>query len=84
MAETGEEYHLGHHVNAAMLVVSVPRQATSVQSYYSLIAPQLVSLLFVDNNHLKKTITIAVQKMLEKEPKITKMALMDPIANPLM
>ena len=80
----GSDYHLGHFVNAAMLVVTVPRQIDSIQTYYSLIAPQLIFLLFSENHNIKKTVSIVIQKMLQNHSKICKMTVMEPISSPLL
>ena len=78
--DSSEEYHLGHFVNAAMLVVTVPRQASSVQHYYSLVCPQLIPMLTQNSNpNFHKSVSIIIEKMLAQNFSLTKKYLMEPV-----
>lgn len=70
----------------AKLILSVPQQMTSVESYYVIIAPQLLQLLKKepDQSPTGQAVTFIMSRIIGKHPDLAKTYLVDPIVGPLL
>ncbi|CAO3612330.1 unnamed protein product [Cunninghamella blakesleeana] len=69
------------------LVLSVPRQMTSVESYYAVITPQLLELLKNARppyNSKDQAVTFIIGRIISKHPVLGKKYIVDPITGPLI
>ncbi|KAI8068543.1 hypothetical protein BC940DRAFT_367058 [Gongronella butleri] len=64
----------------AKLVLSVPRQMNSVESYYAVIAPQLVDLLRnAQGTSQDQAVTFILGRMITKHPEISQKLIVEPL-----
>lgn len=68
------------------LILSVPQQMASIESYYSIIAPQLLSLLQKEtvSATTSQAVTFIIGRIITKHPKLGKTYLVDKIVDPLV
>ncbi|CEI97266.1 hypothetical protein RMCBS344292_11402 [Rhizopus microsporus] len=81
-----EQLQLAQLESISKLILSVPQQMTSIESYYSVITPQLLSLL--QNETVSATtsqaVTFIIGRIITKHPKLGKTYLVDKIVDPLV
>ncbi|KAI8878263.1 hypothetical protein K501DRAFT_258909 [Backusella circina FSU 941] len=84
-----EQLQLVQLENISKLILSVPQQMTSVESYYAIIAPQLLVLLSKAENggvsaSTSQAVTFIIGRMITKHPGLAKTYVVDPIIQPLL
>ncbi|KAI8082954.1 uncharacterized protein BX664DRAFT_361234 [Halteromyces radiatus] len=83
-----EQIQLAEMEKISKLVLSTPRQMTSVESYYAVICPQLLEFLMGTNQQRSSTakdqvVTFIVGRMIIKHTDLTKKYIVEPIIGPL-
>ncbi|ORZ26230.1 hypothetical protein BCR42DRAFT_21629 [Absidia repens] len=81
-----EQVKLAEMEKFSKLILSIPRQMESVESYYAVITPQILDLLRSIGQPLTakdQVITFIVGRMITKHTELSKKYLVDPIVGPL-
>ncbi|KAI7886873.1 uncharacterized protein EV154DRAFT_573940 [Mucor mucedo] len=81
-----DQLQLAQLESIAKLILSVPQQMTSVESYYAIITPQLLQLLKKepDQSPTGQAVTFIMSRIIGKHPDLAKTYLVDPIVGPLL
>ncbi|KAI7881468.1 hypothetical protein K492DRAFT_236650 [Lichtheimia hyalospora FSU 10163] len=85
-----EQVQLDQLEKVSKLVLAVPKQMPSVESYYAVIAPQLVTLLeeSVQNPNarvsIRQVVTFILGRMITQHPTLSKSMIVDPIVAPFV
>lgn len=68
------------------LILSVPQQMTSIESYYSMITPQLLELLKrePDQSPTSQAVTFIIGRIIGKHASLAKIYIVDKIVGPLL
>ncbi|KAI8332001.1 hypothetical protein BD560DRAFT_52153 [Blakeslea trispora] len=81
-----EQLQLKQLESMAKLILSVPQQMTSVESYYAIIAPQLLELLEKESLSTPtcQAVTFIIGRIISKHTDLAKTYIVDPIVGPLL
>ncbi|ORE03185.1 hypothetical protein BCV72DRAFT_213761 [Rhizopus microsporus var. microsporus] len=81
-----EQLQLTQLESISKLILSVPQQMTSIESYYSVITPQLLSLLQKEtvSATTSQAVRFIIGRIITKHPKLGKTYLVDKIVDPLV
>lgn len=68
------------------LILSVPQQMTSIESYYAIITPQLLTLLQKEprQSPTSQAVTFIISQIIGKHPTLAKTYIVDKIVGPLL
>ena len=68
------------------LILSVPQQMTSIESYYAIIAPQLLALLEKEptQSPTSQAVTFMISRIIGKHANLAKIYIVDKIVGPLL